>query len=204
MNLYITCIKPLCILGVKSSRAFAILERPFAFLLDYKMAEADAEVLRRRVQQKVATELHDEIYKGTSKDPRTKLLKRKHGSAYSISNILWMVLALITFYMTDFYLTVLYDPSIRRTWLNFGVILIGVNLAIGAFLIVWLSWVKKIPSDDWETLYPAAIPIATGSFALGAVSLTIGLWPVWNIFTPVILFVQSMGVVVFIAMLPNF
>lgn len=35
-------------------------------------------------------------------------------------------------------------------------------------------------------------------------SLTKGLWPVWNIFTPVILFVLFMGFVVTVAMLPNF
>jgi len=34
--------------------------------------------------------------------------------------------------------------------------------------------------------------------------MTIGLWPVWGPFTPVILFFIFMGFIVTVAMLPNF
>ena len=44
-----------------------------------------------------------------------------------------------------------------------------VNIGIGSFLILWLSFVKKVKSDDWEKLYPSAIPIATASFVLGGI-----------------------------------
>lgn len=56
-----------------------------------------------------------------------------------------------------------------RLWFNVGAGLIGLTLAIALFLIVWLSLVKKISSDDWEKQHPAAIPVATASFILGSV-----------------------------------
>ena len=46
--------------------------------------------------------------------------------------------------------------------------MIAINLAIAFFLIVWLSFIKKIPTEDWEVHYPAAIPIATAAFIFGS------------------------------------
>ena len=57
---------------------------------------------------------------------------------------------------------------IFRSWFYIGVALIGITFAIGFFLIVYLSWIKKVSTDDWELQYPAAIPVATGSFAFGS------------------------------------
>ena len=45
----------------------------------------------------------------------------------------------------------------------------AINISIGAFLIIWLSFIKKVKSEDWEKLYPAAIPVATASFILGGI-----------------------------------
>ena len=59
--------------------------------------------------------------------------------------------------------------NIFRTWFNLGAILVSINIGIASFLIVWLSFVKKVKSDDWERLYPAAIPVATASFILGGI-----------------------------------
>lgn len=63
--------------------------------------------------------------------------------------------------------------SFSRMWFNVGAGLITVTLAIAAFLIVWLSMVKKVSSDDWESTYPAAIPIATASFIAGSCWLVV-------------------------------
>ncbi|CAI9733034.1 Hypothetical predicted protein [Octopus vulgaris] len=125
-------------------------------------------------------------------------------SPYSIWNVMWLLTAMATFYYTDFYPALLYDTRINRFWLNLGALLIGVNITIGAFLILWTSCIKKISSDEWERQYPAAIPTATASFILGAVCVTIGLWPVWSILTPLILFFIFMGFVVVVAVIPNF
>ena len=55
-----------------------------------------------------------------------------------------------------------------RTWFNIGAVLIAINLGIAFFLIVWLSFIKKIPTEDWEVHYPAAVPIATAAFIFGS------------------------------------
>lgn len=72
------------------------------------------------------------------------------------------------FYKTKSWELVLSDFFVR-VWFNVGAILVLVNVCIGAFLIVYITYIKKVSSDDWETHYPAAIPIATGSFIMGAV-----------------------------------
>lgn len=125
-------------------------------------------------------------------------------SPYTLRNVVWLVAAMAVFYYSDFYPALKYDPRINRTWLNIGLMLIAVNIGIALFLIIWISCVQKINSDEWERRYPAAIPVATGAFIIGAICLTVGLWPVWSILTPLILFVLFMGFVVIVTMLPNF
>ncbi len=70
---------------------------------------------------------------------------------------------------------------LSRTWLNVGALLIGVNVTIAFFLIVWLYAVKKIPSDQWEVHYPAAIPVATAAFIFGSF-WQVSEHPVWTNF----------------------
>ncbi len=50
--------------------------------------------------------------------------------------------------------------------LAFSFILI--NVLIAAYLIVWLSFIKKVSSDKWNDLHPMLIPIATASFVIGS------------------------------------
>ena len=76
-----------------------------------------------------------------------------------------------------------------RIWFNVGAILILINIGIAAFLIIYLSWVKKVSSDDWEKTCPTAIPIATGAFIMGGVWYVFmgGVWyvfmgGVWYVF----------------------
>ena len=76
-----------------------------------------------------------------------------------------------------------------RIWFNVGAILILINIGIAAFLIIYLSWVKKVSSDDWEKTCPTAIPIATGAFIMGGVWYVFmgGVWYVFMILYHVIL-----------------
>lgn len=151
------------------------------------------------------SKLSEHIDEKTEREIEKKFGKhRRKESAYSIQNVLWLITSIAVFYYTDFYIACRYDQRVNRVWFNVGAILVLVNLCIGAFLIVYITYIKKVSSDDWETHYPAAIPIATGSFIMGAVCVTVGLWPLWNILTPVILFILFMGMIVTLAMLPNF
>jgi len=42
-------------------------------------------------------------------------------------------------------------------------------VGIATFLILYLSWVCKVPSEEWEKRYPAAIPVATAAFVIGGI-----------------------------------
>ncbi|KAK2573124.1 Transmembrane protein 128 [Acropora cervicornis] len=53
------------------------------------------------------------------------------------------------------------------TWLYVGGGLIGVNLSIGCYCVLWLSYYKKI--TDWDKHSPYIIPIATASFIAGMI-----------------------------------
>ena len=50
--------------------------------------------------------------------------------------------------------------------IGFG--LISINLAIAFYLVVWLSFIKKINSDKWSEMHPTFIPIATACFVTGS------------------------------------
>lgn len=54
-----------------------------------------------------------------------------------------------------------------RPWLYVGGTLIGVNLFIGCYCVLWLSYYKKI--TDWDKHSPYLIPIATASFIAGMI-----------------------------------
>lgn len=59
--------------------------------------------------------------------------------------------------------------SCSRLWFNIGALLVGVNVSIAVFLIVYLSFIKKVSSDEWERRYPALIPLATAAFVVGGI-----------------------------------
>lgn len=46
---------------------------------------------------------------------------------------------------------------------------ISVHVGIASFLVLWLNTWKKIDSEEWEKMYPKAVPIATASFILGSI-----------------------------------
>ena len=65
--------------------------------------------------------------------------------------------------------------------------LIGVNVAIAFYMIVWLSFIKKVSTNSWNDLHPTLIPIATACFVTGSLFLTVAIWPVYSFLTAPIL-----------------
>jgi len=174
--------------------------------MSYYKASADSpdpdSLLRRRVAGKFLQQFQkdrEQEEEAFIKGNETSVPK----SPYTIQNVIWIVAAIAVFYFTDLPIAVLYDPRIYRTWLNIGIVLIGANLGIASYLIVYLSWIKKLNSDEWDVRHPAAIPIATACFAFGSICMTVALWPLWGWCTPLILFTELMAVVVVISLLPN-
>ncbi|XP_059159329.1 transmembrane protein 128-like [Physella acuta] len=168
------------------------------------MANYEEEVFHRRVQQKFSERFSNESTNdsnfnqnknGSSGNPAAKQ------SPYCIQNFLWLGLAILVFYFSDFGKVVIYDQRIKGSWFWTGSFFMGLHASIAIFLIFWLSFWKKISSEEWENKYPRAVPIATAAFILGIICLSVSLWPVWGWLTPVILLILFMGGVVIIAML---
>ncbi|KAF6731851.1 Transmembrane protein 128 [Oryzias melastigma] len=130
-------------------------------------------------------------------------------------SVFWIAASAGVTYYVDFFHVVLESDEIKRQstivgingshllfpswWFNVGLTLLGICLTLAMFCIVYLEWFKGIPHYDQE--YPAIPPVTTAAFIAASCSFNIALWPVWSFFTPIILFTQFMGVVMFISLL---
>ncbi|KAK3788333.1 hypothetical protein RRG08_025063 [Elysia crispata] len=155
-------------------------------------------ILRQRFQEKLAARLTADP---SDAQPENASQPSKPGSPFCIQNFLWLGVALVVFYFSDFVRVMIYDTSIKRMWYWIGVALMSIHIGTAAFLVIWLGFWKKISSDHWEKQYPKTIPIATASFLLGILCLSVALWPVWGFLAPIILLSLFMGVVVIVAMI---
>ncbi|XP_018555836.1 transmembrane protein 128 [Lates calcarifer] len=114
-------------------------------------------------------------------------------------SIFWIVASIGMTYYVDFLHNIMENDDIKSWWFNVGLVLLGISLSLAMFCIVYLEWFKGIQHYDQE--YPAIPPLTTAAFIAASCSFNIALWPVWSFFTPVILFTQFMGVVMFISLL---
>uniref|UniRef100_A0A3B3RJE9 Transmembrane protein 128 n=1 Tax=Paramormyrops kingsleyae TaxID=1676925 RepID=A0A3B3RJE9_9TELE len=114
-------------------------------------------------------------------------------------SIFWIVASIGLTYYTDFFSVLMKDENIKSWWFSVGVALLGVSLAMALFSIVYLDWFRGVRQYDVQ--YPAIAPVTTAAFIASSCSFNIALWPVWSICTPIILFTQFMGIVMFISLL---
>ncbi|XP_029005828.1 transmembrane protein 128 [Betta splendens] len=114
-------------------------------------------------------------------------------------SIFWILASIGVTYYVDFIPNVMENEDIVSWWFNVGLVLLGICLSLATYCIVYLEAFKGIQHYDQE--YPAIPPITTAAFIAASFSFNFALWPVWSFFTPVILFTQFMGVVMFISIL---
>ena len=122
-------------------------------------------------------------------------------STFSLHTIFWMVAAWMVFDYSDFPNVIVNDARIHTTLLKVGAAFISVNLSVGVYLVVYLSYLRG--KRDWTShTHPALIPVATLLFCVGLCLCTAALWPVWGFLTMPILFTLFMGVVMLATLLP--
>lgn len=114
-------------------------------------------------------------------------------------SVFWIMASMAVTYYVDFLNVLMHDEHIKSWWFNVGLILLVICISLAAFCIVYLEWYKGIAHYDQE--YPAIPAITTAAFLAASFSFNIALWPVWSLFTPLILFTQFMGVVMLISLL---
>ncbi|KAF0700995.1 Aste57867_8441 [Aphanomyces stellatus] len=106
--------------------------------------------------------------------------------------LLWVLGAGSLVYTLDVFRVAFRDARVHRVYFNIGLVCFGINCCITLYLAVWLPYIKKIDLE-WSVYCPRMVPTATAVGLLCALTFTIGLWPVWGLFTPGILFVLFLG-----------
>jgi hypothetical protein len=80
----------------------------------------------------------------------------------------------------------------RRFWFNLGVVCFAVSFGVLLYMTVWIRYVQGIWLD-WEVVCPNQMKLGAVSGLLSFVCLSIGLWPVYSLFTVAILGVLFFG-----------
>ncbi|XP_047439193.1 transmembrane protein 128 [Mugil cephalus] len=138
----------------------------------------------------------------TTEDEDEKSQKEKDAKPLPRINkhsVFWIVASIAVTYYVEFPRNIMENDEIKSWWFNVGLVLLGVCLSLAMYCIVYLEWFKGI--QNYDQVYPAIPPITTAAFLAASGSFNIALWPVWSFFTPLILFTQFMGVVMFISLL---
>ncbi|KAJ8397824.1 hypothetical protein AAFF_G00435130 [Aldrovandia affinis] len=162
------------------------------------LADSEFQTLRNRFKKDAEFLLHgvseDDSGERSREEKDVKPLPR-----INRHSVFWIVAAVALTYYLDFFTIIMVDETIKSWWFSVGLVLLGVSLALALFCIVYLDWFRGIQQYDQD--YPAVAPVTTAVFIAASCSFNIALWPLWSIFTPVILFTQFMGVLMFISML---
>lgn len=80
----------------------------------------------------------------------------------------------------------------RRLWFNLGVVCFVVSFGVMIYMTLWLRYVEGI-FLEWEVVCPNQLKLGAISGLLSFVFLTMGLWPVYSLFTVAILGVLFFG-----------
>ncbi|XP_037667216.1 transmembrane protein 128-like [Choloepus didactylus] len=124
--------------------------------------------------------------------------KEKPLPRLNIRSGFWILPSIVVTYYVDFFKAIKENIHTSSWFLSGGALLL-VSLLIAFYCILYLEWHCGI--EDYDTKYPTLIPITTAAFIAAGICFNIALWHVWSFFTPLLLFTQFMGVIMFISLL---
>ncbi|EHB07118.1 Transmembrane protein 128 [Heterocephalus glaber] len=124
--------------------------------------------------------------------------KEKPLPRLNIHSGFWILASIIVTYYVDFFKT-LKENFHTSSWFLLGTALLLASLSVALYCIVYLEWYRGV--EQYNVKYPALVPITTAAFIAAGVCFNIALWSVWSFFTPLLLFTQFTGVVMFISLL---
>lgn len=155
------------------------------------------EQLRRRYlfPSEVELDCEDEAKPET---PTAVEKKERPLPRLNIHSGFWILASIVVTYYVDFFKT-FKENFHTNSWFLFGGALLFVSLSIAFYCIVYLEWYRGI--EEYDVKYPTLVPITTATFIAAGICFNLALWNVWSFFTPLLLFTQFMGVVMFISLL---
>lgn len=80
--------------------------------------------------------------------------------------------------------------------------LLGIQVVLATYLIVYLPYCKQLDSSAWPVYCPRIIPMASVVGVVTVLLLVRACWPVWGFLTPLILGIQGMGVLFALQFVP--
>jgi hypothetical protein len=152
-------------------------------------------ILNSHASSGESVDLSELLMVGNKKSNLEKEIQTINSSGnLSIENFCWLAASIICVYFSDIFNVILKDqriyryfkqPSFRhflwtslifrfflsylRSLMMASFSLIGVNIFIAFYLIIWLTHVKKVDSSKWNESHPTLIPIATACFISGSI-----------------------------------
>ncbi|KAM4808277.1 transmembrane protein 128 [Rhinophrynus dorsalis] len=158
--------------------------------------DSDLQCIRQRFQQQ-AESLLRETDPGDTDIYEKK--KEKPPSRINLHSVFWILAAVSLTYYVEFFQVVKEILEGGCWWLLSGTLLLVVSLSVALYCIIYLEWLCGI--SDYDTKYPALVPITITTFIVAAICYNVALWPTWSFFTPLILFTQFMGMVMLVSLL---
>lgn len=121
---------------------------------------------------------------------------------FKIDTVFWIIAAFLTLYYSDLITVLKVDHRVNIKYFYASLAMTSIPIAIACYLILYLSIMKNVHSDDWEISAPYAIPVATISTVAAGILWNVSLWDVYSFYTPLILFLLFMGLIMTISILP--
>ncbi|KAF1326720.1 hypothetical protein FI667_g8223, partial [Globisporangium splendens] len=130
--------------------------------------------------------------------------RSQHAAAWStkLHALIWIVAAGSVAYAIDFFHVIFSDPRINKWYFHVGLICMGVNICITAYLAIYLPYIKRIHLE-WNVYCPRMIPTAMVVGAVATFAFIFAFWPVWGLFTPGLLALFFIGSLMTAHFLPS-
>ncbi|XP_030048459.1 transmembrane protein 128 isoform X2 [Microcaecilia unicolor] len=162
--------------------------------------DGELELVRRRFRQEAeallgapgSTDSESEITEDRKKNE--KPLPR-----VNVHSVFWILASIVLTYYAEFFKAMRESMHEGSSSFLLGSVLCIMCLSVALYCVIYLEWYCGI--GDYDTKYPALVPITIITFIAAAVCYNITFWPVWSFFTPFLLFTQFMGMVMFISLL---
>ncbi|CAI5724862.1 unnamed protein product [Peronospora effusa] len=115
---------------------------------------------------------------------------------------LWMAVAGLVAYGTNFFRVVFTDLRVKRGFFQVALICTGVTICIIAYLVIYLPCIKRIQLK--RSIYcPKIISAAAIMESVAALCYICALWPVWGLLTPGLLGLLLIGALMTTHFLPS-
>ena len=131
---------------------------------------------------------------GEEADTKKKHAERVDRIQTKIHAFIWVFLATVIVYYTDFIKVILTYERVNRLSLNLSLISIVIIVSILFYLCAYLPIFENIRDYRiWEIHCPNMIPILTGAGTFCVVTTVVAMWPVWGLLSPLFVFFLMMG-----------